>query len=64
MKNKFKEGDEVVCIHYKSKPVVIVDEIVAWDGGRETEVWVTDYTQGNPPTRWWGPVDWFKKVGK
>lgn len=54
---KFEKDQELICTHYKNKPVVhVVEHRVEAD-----EVWVRDGFH-----MWWGPKSWFKvnKGGK
>lgn len=61
-KNTFRKGQKVVCTHYKDQPIVVVEDIV--DGSLTyngvTEIWVKD----DQDLMWWGPKEWFKRVGK
>lgn len=61
MKTKFRKGQKVVCVHYKDKPVVIVDSVDV----RYDQLWVRNtVTKPRVSDYWWGPLSWFKPVCK
>jgi hypothetical protein len=54
---KFRKGQQVVCVHYKDKPVVTINEVIKYD----QEIW-TVWVKDDKGKLWWGPEDWFKPV--
>ena len=60
-----KEGDRVVCTHYKDKPICVVTAISFLGGS----IWVCEESKYIPenfdvPLNWWGPREWFRKIRK